>query len=230
MRKVTECPLCSANLVHTLGQAVKATFQTFNNDICLINCSVCGKFNITIEAVVNAQSTGSHHPKVSAWTRQESEAGRIAQVTTAELEDPPNIFGGLSVESKLLRALRTLAQEHPSPGTVFALETHDWLKFCDSGENEFGWMLNELGKRSWLNLSNAQTFADFYRGEISAAGWQALESAKRLDLQRAQSSNIEAKIESPYVFLCHASEDKEIAIAIAQQTASERYQLLFGCR
>ena len=181
MRSLTECPLCKAKLIHSFGQALKAISQNSPDDIvALVNCSVCGKFTVSREVVVSAHSTGSHHPKVSAWTRQESEAGRLALVDSHALDNPPKIFDGLSVETRIIRALQTIALKWPVPGTSLELNTAHWPYFCDSGLYEYAWIIGSLSERKFFDGSCVWRSKDVFvaKGSLTAKAWAELEAAK----------------------------------------------------
>ena len=146
-------------------------------------CKVCGNFQTSdygCDPITCPQSPDINYGKISAWTRQEYEAGRIAVVTRDRLYDPPKIFDGLSVESKIIRALQTIAQKWSVPGTTLQLNNHHWPLFCDSGVYEYGWIMLSLSDRElfagmcdWLSKG---VFAA--KGTLTAKAWAELEAAK----------------------------------------------------
>ena len=160
------CPLCNVE-----AQQVS---QLPTQPLYAVNCPACGKYHITMSGLDYPLPTNALRGKVSAWTRQEHEAGHTALVTDEKLFNPPKLFDGLTVESKLLRALQTVARKWPNPSERVALNGTDWPLFCDTGKNEFEWLFATLFKRGFIDQS--MTDPDD-RIRLTALAWQTLESA-----------------------------------------------------
>ena len=161
------CPLCKIE--------AEQVSQLPTQPLYAVNCPACGKYHITMSGLDDPLPTNALPGKVSAWTRQEHEAGHIALVTDEKLLNPPKLFDGLTCESKLLRALQTIARKWPNPGEYVALNATHWPLFCDTGFNEFMWLLKSLFERTFLdqNLANIKVA----KARLTALAWQTLESA-----------------------------------------------------
>ena len=104
----------------------------------------------------------------------------MAVVTKKHLSNPPKIFDGLSVESKIIRALQTIAQKWPVPGSSLDLGNSDWPLFCDSGADECGWIFKTLFARSYIaDKCEINLAGEFWlTGPLTAKAWAELEAAK----------------------------------------------------
>jgi len=97
-----QCPLCKTD--------VDKISQPDQNPFDKVECKVCGTFLISTFVIATLISNCDSLGKLSAWTRSEHEAGRIAKVSRERFDVPPKIFDGLSTESKIMRALQTIAK------------------------------------------------------------------------------------------------------------------------
>jgi len=144
------CPLCNME-----AQQVS---QLPTQPLYAVDCPACGKYYITMSGLEDPLPTNALAGKISKWTRQEHEAGRIALVTDEKLLNAPKLFDGLTVESKLLCALQTIACKWPNPSERVALYKTDWPLFCDTGEDEFEWLFATLFERRFID--NPMTYPD----------------------------------------------------------------------
>ena len=167
-----QCPLCKSDNNNVS--------QPDPNPFLKVECKVCGTFLISEVVVKISISKSDLHGKLSAWTRSEYEAGRIAKVTRECFADPPKIFDGLTTESKIILALQTISQKWPVPGAEFELNKNFWPLFCDSGISECGWILQSLADRGFLSGKCAfHSEAGFVAaGPLTAKAWAELEAAK----------------------------------------------------
>jgi len=144
------------------------------------NCSVCGDYLITSLAAAKLGDSPQNRSRLSAWTRQEHEETRHARIRLEHVESPPRIFDGLTVASKMQRALQTMARKFPCFGDDIELTSHqDWPLLCDSGEPEAREILVQLHKLGFIGSEPT-----FYIGggcaifaKLTPRAWQEIESA-----------------------------------------------------
>ena len=168
---MSNCPFCES--------AVKNVIQ-FSNPMYVVDCLTCGRFYISPAGFDDPLPKGILPGKISAWTRQESEAGRVADVTDEMLLNPPKIFDGLSVESKIIRALQTIAQRFPIPGTHSTWDQNDWPLLCDSGVDECRWIFQSLSAQEFITNEVSVVYDGNFKAHVTltAKAWAELESAK----------------------------------------------------
>ena len=165
------CPLCKNSVVRARQLAKPMYF---------VECLSCGRFHISLEGYEDALPRGLLPGKISAWTRLEHEAGRLAEVTDELLLNPPKIFDGLSVESKIIRALQTIAQKWPVPGANVDWKTNDWPLYCDTGVEEVSWIFNSLKSRNFLETTTVTVEGRILskKSFLTSKAWAELEAAK----------------------------------------------------
>ncbi len=171
----TGCPLCKSEASYTVEKMEGHTHH--------FECRVCGMFETSdygCDPTTDPQSPDINYGKISAWTRQEHEAGRRAAVTKMRLSNPPKIFDSLSAESKIIRALQVIARKWPVPGTNLRLSPVDWPLFCDSGLEECRWIMQALFERELIFGKFVGMGAGGFNVNtpLTAKAWAELEAAK----------------------------------------------------
>jgi hypothetical protein len=167
---MSQCPLCKSDA----RQAESLTTKGMRH----IRCTTCGEFKISDSGASDLLPRYPHYGELSAWARQEHEAGRTAEITQEAIKDPPKIFRHLSVEAKLVLALQTMSRKYPTPGEEFEFDNTDWPLFCGTSVIEFEWIFKALRERVWLKpVSDPLLSTPAESGSLSTEAWKTLDRA-----------------------------------------------------
>lgn len=152
--------------------------EYFERSIC--DCGVCGKFAIDQSVRLNVRES-SQYPKLSTWTRRQSDLGTHVTVNMREFQDPPLVLAPSGVGGKLLRTLQWLAGRKPVFGESLSYyHSTDWPLISDEGRIEADALIEALFEAKYVTGARTTTDCGMV---LTAAGWSYLESQKHLAVE-----------------------------------------------
>jgi nucleoside 2-deoxyribosyltransferase len=103
------CPLC--------GAEAKGIRQNPSTEVSSVVCRRCGRYLITEEAEINVQTMrDAERVFLSAATRQETEAGRVVQLTDANIDKMGKERAHTSIPENVDKLLSYVRTKCPRPG------------------------------------------------------------------------------------------------------------------
>jgi len=169
------CPICKLD-------EQKASFSDGQERIT-VDCIRCGRFTITATAarMAEARQLG---PKLSAWIRDHSEAGReLPEIHSQNLDTIESTLPEYTVLQKQLILLRAIARRSDFPGkTVRLLPDYDFPLAWASNETELVFYLTTLEERGLVRNPEVETrtLADIDAPiQITSGGWELLDEQSR---------------------------------------------------
>ena len=169
------CPICKreANDIRQSDYGERLT----------LNCDRCGKFTITDTAATIAQGR-ELGTKLSAWTRERSEAGSEVPVINSDmLNQIEAILPSYRVAEKQLLLLRAIERRTHYPGQRVAIDPHlDYPLAWAAGEDELNYLLHSLVERGLVRRTDGPPTLDdtsVPEVELTPDGWNFLDERAR---------------------------------------------------
>jgi nucleoside 2-deoxyribosyltransferase len=143
------CPICSSR--------IQQTFPT-DRDIYQYRCPICGRVNITAEAVISfaSEAKGLNH-LVSGFTRERTELGLqpidILSTDISELLSGVNIPGNVS--EKLDRLLLYLERKSDFAGKLVQIDSSTMYSIAYAkNQREFDFLIDQLKALEYIEVSS----------------------------------------------------------------------------
>ena len=202
-RRITaKCPLCDA-------EVLEGSRHLPDRDAVRVVCRRCGGFVADGALVSIANVPVELRPLLSAYTRQCHENGVTPEMlTTANLEALASTVAIGSPAEKFERLLAILADRTAYPGAPVAFSPErDFPLIAGKNPAEAVYHRDALGGRGFVELRGGDQVV------VTHAGWEHREATRKTAESRLRDVPMErATIVEWDVFICHASEDKELAV------------------
>lgn len=164
------CPLCEE-------PASSVNLENHGEDR-VVNCPRCGQFTITDIVLIHLEQTDKY--KLSAWTRNKMESGKISpRIDKGNIEAIISSFPDYTVSDKQRLLLKVLAENTSYPGESVSIDYWTmWPLIWASGSKEIKYMTTALVDRGLIELgANSETKYGICK--ITPKGWDYLDNIKR---------------------------------------------------